>query len=291
MTIKNKLYIVATPIGNMQDISFRAIDILKQVKLIITENTQHTRNLLKNFNITTYVSSFNKFNENKLTTKIFNKLKYINIALVSDAGTPNINDPGYKLIKLCHQNNITVTPIPGPCALISAISASGLPSHEFYYKGFFPRKKTHQIQTLKKIKYKNITTIFYESCHRIINSIKTIIEILGEKKIIVLAKEITKKWEKIKYDTAKNILLWLEKDIKRQKGEIVILIKGIKIKKQTIPIHVRNVLSILITKLSKKTAIQITSKICQIKKNILYKYLIKNKIKCDIIKQVNQDSR
>lgn len=270
------LYIVPTPIGNLQDISYRALHVLQTVQLIIAENTIYTKNLLKKFNINTHIISFYKDNEDLKINKIITLLNKINIALVSDAGTPTINDPGYRLINSCHKNNITVVPLPGPCALITALSASGLPSHEFLYKGFLPKKLSQKICALQKIKNTTITTIFYESCHRIVQSIQNIINILGDNKIIVLAKEITKKWENIKYDTAINIFNWLKKNPLRQKGEMVILIKGHENKKKEISLNAKNTLSILSKEISIKSSIQLTAKIFGMNKNILYKYVMKN---------------
>ncbi|CAL4318565.1 16S rRNA (cytidine(1402)-2'-O)-methyltransferase [Buchnera aphidicola] len=270
------LYIVPTPIGNMNDISYRAIHTLTIVELIVSENIKHTNNLLKRFNIYKKNISLNKHNEEKKTKEILILLKKMKIALVSDSGTPTINDPGYQLIKSCHQNNIKIIPLPGPCAIITALSASGIPSHEFYYKGFFPKKTSKRIKILNDIYKKNITFIFYESCHRILQSIKDIVKVLGEDRNITLAKEMTKKWEKIKYDKSKNILSWLLEKPSRKKGELVIIIEGIKKKKPKISLKIHNTLSLLIKHTSINTAIKITKKIYKIQKNELYKHVINN---------------
>ncbi|QCI27073.1 16S rRNA (cytidine(1402)-2'-O)-methyltransferase [Buchnera aphidicola] len=270
------LYIVSTPIGNMKDITYRAVNILKTVKLIAAENIQYTKNLLNYFNINTKIISLNKYNENKFIKKIIILLKKIDIALVSDAGTPTISDPGHQLVHKCHKKNITVIPIPGPCAIIAALSASGIFSNKFCYKGFFPKKTNQRKKCLLKIKNNATTIVFYESCHRIISSIQDIIIYLGSNRKIVLAKEITKKWEKIKYDTSRNILSWLQDNPLRQKGEMVIIIKGKKKKEKKICSNIHNTLSILLTKIKIKTAIKLTSLIYKIKKNKLYDYTIKN---------------
>ncbi|CAL4318462.1 16S rRNA (cytidine(1402)-2'-O)-methyltransferase [Buchnera aphidicola] len=278
MKIKNTgiLYVVATPIGNLQDITYRAVEILNTVQLIAAEDTRHTKYLLKKFNINTPTTSLHQYNENLKTQKIISLLNTISIALVSNAGTPTINDPGYQLIKKCHQKNITVVPIPGPCAFITALSASGIPSDQFYYKGFFPKKNIIHIKTLKEIKENTKTIIFYESCHRILKSMQNIVHILGANRTIVFAKEITKKWETIKYGKSSDILLWLKEDLKRMKGEIIIIIKGIKKKKENISLNIQNTLLILQKKLSIKQAIVCTAKIHNISKNLLYKYYTQN---------------
>ncbi|CAL4318435.1 Ribosomal RNA small subunit methyltransferase I [Buchnera aphidicola (Pterocallis alni)] len=268
------LYIVPTPIGNIQDISDRALNILKTVHLIIAENTKYTNNLLKILKIKNTIISFHKYNENNQTQKIISLLKTKTIALVSNAGTPVINDPGYELVHTCHKENITVIPIPGPCAAITALSASGLSSNTFYYAGFIPKKKNTRINFLKKIKNKQTTVILYESCHRIIHTLNDITNILGSKRKIVFAKEITKKWEKIKYGTSIQILTWLQKDPCRQKGEITLLIKHKKKKKKIISSKIKKTLHLLIKYLSMKKSIELISKIFKIKKNDLYKYTI-----------------
>lgn len=268
------LYIVPTPIGNIKDISERAINILKKVHLIIAENTKYTNNLLKMLKIKNTIISFHKYNENNQTQKIINFLQTKKIALVSNAGTPVINDPGYKLVHTCHKEKITVIPIPGPCAAITALSASGLSSNTFYYAGFIPKKKNIRINFLKKIKNKQTTVILYESCHRIIHTLNDITNILGSKRKIVLAKEITKKWEKIKYGTSTQILTWLQKDPCRKKGEITILIKSVKKKKKIISSKIKKTLQLLIKSLSIKKSIELISKIFKVNKNDLYQYTI-----------------
>ncbi|WP_367675969.1 16S rRNA (cytidine(1402)-2'-O)-methyltransferase [Buchnera aphidicola] len=208
-------------------------------------------------------------------------MKKKNIALVSNAGTPIINDPGYQLVKQCHKKNIRIIPLPGACSAITALSVSGLPSNQFCYEGFLPKKKTIKINFLKTLKTETRTTILYESCHRILQSIKDIVKILGINKNITLIKEITKKWETIKYGKSTDILLWLKKNKLRQKGEIIIILQGYT-KKNIHPFssHVLNTLSILTTKLPMKQSVQLTASIHKINKNNLYKYVI-NKIKND----------
>ncbi|CAL4042101.1 Ribosomal RNA small subunit methyltransferase I [Buchnera aphidicola (Takecallis arundicolens)] len=270
------LYVVATPIGNIQDITYRAVNILQKVQLIAAEDTRHTKYILETFQITTKMTSLHQYNESYKTNKIIFLLKTMNIALVSNAGTPTIHDPGYILVQSCHKNNIQVVPIPGPCALIAALSASGLPSNNFYYKGFLPRKTLLRKKILLKTKNIQQTIVFYESCHRILHSMKDIVNYLGRNRIIVLVKEITKKWETIKYGPASDILLWLQQDHTRKKGEMVIVISGIKLHKKTIPLNVHNTLSVLIKQLTLKQAIQLTSLIHKTNKNQIYTYAIQN---------------
>ncbi|WP_410051750.1 16S rRNA (cytidine(1402)-2'-O)-methyltransferase [Buchnera aphidicola] len=197
------------------------------------------------------------------------------MALVSNAGTPVVNDPGYPLIQKCHKKNITVIPLPGACAAITALSASGIPSNQFCYKGFIPKKKIKRINFLQKLKTKQTTTIIYESCHRILDSLKDIITILGPDKKITLAKEITKKWEKIKYGKSQNILLWLKNNQLKQKGEIIIIIKGYKKKNiHFLPKKILNTFLLLNSEISITKSIQLTALIHKTNKNELYKNII-----------------
>ena len=172
MTLLNKptLFLVATPIGNLSDISERAIDTLKQVDMIAAEDTRHSKKLLQNYSITTPLISCHKHNENERHKEIINLLKQgKNVALISDAGTPLISDPGYKLAKETKNQGFDVVPIPGPCAAIVALSASGLPTDKFIFEGFLSAKQNARIQRLEQLKNEQRTMIFYESTHRIIS--------------------------------------------------------------------------------------------------------------------------
>ncbi|CAL4318445.1 Ribosomal RNA small subunit methyltransferase I [Buchnera aphidicola (Periphyllus testudinaceus)] len=272
------LFIVATPIGNMDDITYRALNTLKKIDYIAAENYKHTLKLLNKYNINKSITSFHQHNELKNTKKIIKKLKKgKNIALVSDAGTPTINDPGFYLIRECHLNKIKVIPLPGACAAISALSASGIPSNKFCFEGFLPSKKIKRCKTLKKLKFEKRTIIFYETSHRIQKSLKNILKEFGPNRKITIAREITKYWESIKYNTVYNFFNKYKNNSLICKGEIVLIISGYKKNKKSIPIKIKKTLSILKSILSLKKTALITSKIHNIKKNILYKYLIKKK--------------
>ncbi|QIQ41145.1 MAG: 16S rRNA (cytidine(1402)-2'-O)-methyltransferase [Buchnera aphidicola (Aphis urticata)] len=276
------LYIVPTPIGNLSDITYRALETLKSVDLIACENIKHTNILLKHFNIKNVLITFNKINEFQKSNHLIEELKKgKKIALVSNAGTPLINDPGYLLIKKCHFFDIQILPLPGPCAAITALSASGLSTHRFCYEGFLPSKKQLRRDLLNSLKKEKRTMIFYESKHRIIETIKDIINEIGENRHIVIAREITKKWEIIYGNKAYLMLSWIKEDENRyNKGENVIIIDGYKeFKNVYISDKIINTFTILRTVLSLKKSVLITSKIHKIKKNNLYQYAIKNKEK------------
>jgi 16S rRNA (cytidine1402-2'-O)-methyltransferase len=229
-TRQGTLYIVATPIGNLDDITLRAIETLKQVDMIACEDTRHTGILLNRYNITKKLTSY--FEHNKVT-----KAGYIirllqqgqNIALVSDAGTPGINDPGYRLIKDAINNNIQVVPIPGANAAIAALSASGMPTDRFAFEGFLPVKTTARKNLLLKHKQDDRTMIYYESPHRLLSTLKDMQEILAGQEIVV-AREITKKFEEIKRGVPEALLSYFKES--NIKGEFVIIFNP-KLKKQT----------------------------------------------------------
>ncbi|AYN24419.1 16S rRNA (cytidine(1402)-2'-O)-methyltransferase [Buchnera aphidicola (Rhopalosiphum maidis)] len=271
------LYIIPTPIGNLSDITYRAVETLKNVNLIAAENIYHTNILLQHYNVKNILISLNKDNEKTQSHYVINKLKEgKKIALVSDAGTPVINDPGYFLVKKCCYLNIKIVPLPGPCAAITALSASGISTNRFCYEGFLPSKKKIRCDLLNSLKKETRTMIFYESKHRILESIRDIIEKIDENRHLVVAKEITKKWEYI-YGAKANVMLsWLKKDKNRyNKGEIVIIIDGFKeLKNQDVSEKVINTFKILRNFLSSKQSVLIASKIHKIKKNNLYKYAI-----------------
>lgn len=215
-----KLYLVATPIGNLEDITLRAIKVLKEVDIIAAEDTRHTLQLLNHLNIKKPLISYYKEIEKTKSNLLINKLKGgENIAIVSDAGTPCISDPGMEIVKDAIQNDIKVVPIPGACAAINAIIASGLDTSEFYFIGFLPTNKKAKEEKLKKIENIESILIFYEAPHRLVKTLEMMLEILGDRKI-VLAKEITKIHEEILRGNISKIL----KELDNIKGEFVIVV-------------------------------------------------------------------
>jgi len=216
------LYIVATPIGNLKDITFRAVEILKSVDLIACEDTRHTQILLEHYGIQTPTTSFfqhNRFTKGEYLLGLLREGK--DVALVSDAGTPGILDPGYNLINLAIRNNIPITAIPGPAALVQALVLSGKPAHEFIFAGFLPRSSQARQNRLRKLAALKCTLIFYESCHRILATLFDIHQVFGNKEIVCL-RELTKKFEETKHGSAKEILLHFKQA--RPRGEFVIVI-------------------------------------------------------------------
>jgi 16S rRNA (cytidine1402-2'-O)-methyltransferase len=216
------LYIVATPIGNLKDFTYRATEVLKSVDLIACEDTRHTKILLGHYEIKTPTTSFfqhNRFTKGEYLLGLLKAGK--NIALVSDAGTPGILDPGYNLINLAIQNNLEMTFIPGAAAFISALVLSGKPGHEFYFAGFLPKRTGARKNQLEKLKQLECTLVFYESCHRILASLEDIGLVFGDKEITV-ARELTKKFEEILRANPKIIQEKLS--VHKPRGEFVIVI-------------------------------------------------------------------
>ncbi|MFH0763360.1 MAG: 16S rRNA (cytidine(1402)-2'-O)-methyltransferase [Candidatus Omnitrophota bacterium] len=217
------LYIVATPIGNLKDITLRALEVLKSVDLIACEDTRHTGILLGHYGIKKPRTSFfsrNKFTKGKYLLGLLKEGRAI--ALVSDAGTPGILDPGYHIINLAIQNNIAITVIPGPAAFINALVASGKPAHEFYFAGFLPKKKLSRQNRLKALSGLKCSIIFYESCHRITAALEDIQTVFGPDREIALARELTKKFEEVKRAPVEAILEGLRQQ--RPRGEFVVII-------------------------------------------------------------------
>lgn len=275
---ESALYVVATPIGNVYDISLRALHILSIVDAIACEDTRKTAYLLNRYNIKQTLISAHKHNEHNVAKKIIERLKKNErVALVSDAGTPTISDPGSYIITAVHTAGLRITPIPGVSAVITALSISGLVNDQFYFVGFLPKKITQCHHILKKLIYQSATLVFYEAPHRIIKTIDVLLNILGPLRHIILARELTKLFETIhccRLAEAKN---WLAIDTNRTRGEFVILVQGDTNKNDSNNINVEKILNLLLTELSIKKASTITAKITGIKKNILYKQALKIK--------------
>lgn len=218
------LYIVATPIGNLKDITLRAIEVLKNVDLIACEDTRHTQILLNHYGIRVPTTSFfqhNRITKGQYLLKVLQEGK--SVALVSDAGMPGILDPGYNIINLAIKNNIGIQVIPGPTALINALVLSGKPAHKFVFEGFLPNRplaRRRRLQGLSQMKY---TVICYESCHRILATLEDIQAVFGDKEI-VCARELTKKFEETKRGSAKDIFEDFKKQKQKPRGEFVLVI-------------------------------------------------------------------
>lgn len=267
------LYIVPTPIGNLADITQRALTILEKVDLVAAEDTRHTGLLLQHFAINARLFSLHDHNEQQKADVLISKLQQgESIALVSDAGTPLINDPGYHLVTRCRQAGLKVVPLPGACAAITALSASGLPSDRFCYEGFLPAKSKGRRDALRAVLEEPRTLIFYESTHRLLDCLTDMVSELGEHRHVVLAREITKTWESIHGAPVGELLAWVQADENRRKGEMVLIVAGYQGQEEELPAEALRTLALLQTELPLKKAAALAAEIHGVKKNALYKH-------------------
>ncbi len=268
-------YIVPTPIGNLGDITQRALTVLKQVDLIAAEDTRHTGLLLQHFAINARLFPLHDHNEQQKAQLLITKLQHgQSIALVSDAGTPLINDPGYHLIRSCHQSGIRVVPLPGACAAITALSAAGLPSDRFCYEGFLPAKTKGRCDRLRALATEPRTLIFYESPHRLLETLEDMIAEWGAERYLVLAREISKTWESIRGAPAGELLAWVREDDNRRRGEMVVLAAGYSAEKEQLPAEAIRTLALLSQELPLKKSVALTAQIHGLKKNALYQFAL-----------------
>ena len=269
------LYIVATPIGNLQDITQRALDTFAQVDLIAAEDTRHSGLLLSHYGIKKPFFALHDHNEQEKAHILVEKLKQgSNIALISDAGTPLISDPGFHLVRQCREAGIRVVPLPGACAAITALCASGIASDRFCFEGFLPAKSKARKEKLENIAEEDRTLIFYESTHRILDTLEDMQSVLGEERYIVLAREITKTWETITGNTIKNLREWLLEDPNRTKGEMVLIVEGKPKSDNNDEISPQAVkaLELIAEELPLKKAAAIVAELYGYKKNALYQF-------------------
>ena len=275
--MSGQINIVSTPIGNLKDITLRAIETLKSVDLILAEDTRIAKKLLNHFSINNTLESFNDKNEDLKNENLIKDLKEgKNIAIISDAGTPLISDPGFKLIRSAREENIKVTPVPGCTALIAGLSASGISSDKFTFLGFLPRTKIKRRKNLRQLVHKQETLIFFESVHRIGSTIADMKDLFGQERKAVLCKEITKIHESFIGNNFLDITDYIKEHQDKLKGEFTIIIEGNK--EKTIDLKkIDNILDILQSEISSKDAIKICSIITGYKKSTIYKRLLERK--------------
>ena len=270
------LYIVATPIGNLDDITFRAIETLKTVDVILAEDTRHSKRLLSHYDIPTPMCAFHEHNETQKSAEVIDELLGgKNIALISDAGTPLVSDPGYVLVSEAKKTGINVVPIPGPSAMISAMSVSGVASDRFGFFGFLPSKQSARLKAIQAIAHIDQTAIFYESPKRILACAQDLQSVLGDERIVCFAKELTKSFETIKTNALPVLIDYLQADDAHQKGEFVILISAIdKNNKVLGEEQLDKILPILLTEMGASKAAKLAAKITGIDKKYCYQRTI-----------------
>lgn len=223
------LYVVATPIGNLKDITFRAIETLQQCQWVACEDTRHSQRLFQAYDIDTKTLALHQHNENQHAHKIIKLLQNgDDVALVSDAGTPLISDPGFPLVQLAHEHHIPVSPIPGPSALVAFLSVAAIKSQPFVFHGFLPARKQQRLAFYQNLLPLTATQVFYESSHRVVESVQQIVAVFGEQAVVAMGRELTKRFEHIFRGTAAQLLTLLTDDSNQQKGEFVVAIEAIK---------------------------------------------------------------
>jgi len=267
------LFVVATPIGNMDDISARAIAVLQSVDLIAAEDTRHSGRLMSHCQITTPLVAYHDHGSEAQGERIFAALDAgQDVALISDAGTPLVSDPGYRLVRTAREGSYKVTPLPGACAAITALSAAGLPSDRFCFEGFLPAKQSQRCKALELLASETRTLIFYEAPHRIVATVEDLIELFGAEREVTLARELTKTYETVLNGSLSELLTQIKNDVNQQKGEMVLVVRGFDGAAQSAQEQEEErVLKLLLVDLPVKQAAGLAAKICGAQRNALYK--------------------
>lgn len=266
------LYVVATPIGNLDDITGRALRVLREVAVIAAEDTRHSARLLQHFGITTPLVACHEHNERDQGGRFLARLQGgEDVALISDAGTPLISDPGFHLVRQARAAGIRVVPVPGPCALIAALSAAGLPSDRFVFEGFLPAKTAGRLARLEQLKEEPRTLIFYEAPHRLLDCLADLERIMGADRLAVMARELTKAFETFQGLPLGELRAWVAADGNQQRGECVLLVAGWQAPAEnSVPAVALRVLELLLKEMPLKRAAALAAEITGVRKNLLY---------------------
>ena len=273
MTVESGvLYVVATPIGNLEDISARALRILREVHAIAAEDTRHTGQLLAHFEINTSLFSLHEHNEHARLAQVVARLREgQSLALVSDAGTPLISDPGFPLVRELRRQGLKVIPIPGPSSILAALSVAGLPTDRFVFEGFLSAKSTTRRERLRTLVQEERTLVFLESSHRIVETLSDMGEVLGAKRPAVIARELTKRFEEVQGAPLGELIDWLKTDSHRGRGEFVVLIQGAPtIANEVDTRETRQLLIALLEELPMGRAVAVAVKATGLKRKALY---------------------
>ena len=270
MAISPCLYIVPTPIGNLSDITLRAIEVLKSVDCIAAEDTRHSGILLQHLDAKAPMLALHDHNEQQRAGVLIQRIQQgQSIALISDAGTPLISDPGYHLVKACRDAGVKVVPLPGPCAAITALSAAGLPTDHLVFESFLPAKEKGKEDRLQALADETRTMVFYESPRRVVDTLESMQKVFGDR-LVVAARELTKTFETIHALPLSEMIPWLQEDENRTRGEFVLMVAGKTENSDDIPAEVQRTLTLLMKDLPLKKAAALTAEIYGVKKNALY---------------------
>lgn len=268
-----RLFVVATPIGNLDDLSARALKVLNDVAVIAAEDTRHSARLMQHFGIGTPLVACHEHNERDQGGRFLARLQAgEDLALISDAGTPLISDPGYHLVRQARAAGIAVVPVPGACALIAALSAAGLPSDRFIFEGFLPAKTAARRARLEQVKEEPRTLIFYEAPHRILESLEDMRQVFGGERPAVLARELTKAFETLQGLPLAELCAWVAGDSNQQRGECVVLVAGWQAPEgeAAVSVEALRVLNLLLEEMPLKRAAALAAEITGVRKNLLY---------------------
>lgn len=266
------LFVVATPIGNLEDISARALRVLREVSLIAAEDTRHSARLMQHFGIATPLAACHEHNERDEGGRFIGRLLAgEDVALISDAGTPLISDPGYHLVRQARAAGVRVVPVPGACALVAALSAAGLPSDRFIFEGFLPAKQAARRARLEHLREEPRTLIFYEAPHRILECLQDLEAVFGEDRPALLGRELTKTFETLKDLPLAELRAWVEADSNQRRGECVLVVGGWQAPEDdAVSSEALRVLDLLLAEIPLKRAAAMAAEITGVRKNLLY---------------------
>jgi 16S rRNA (cytidine1402-2'-O)-methyltransferase len=268
---KGCLYIVATPIGNLDDITYRAVQVLKEVDAIAAEDTRHSKKLMQHLGVTTPLVALHEHNENALSEKIIKRLERgESLALISDAGTPLISDPGFPLVNQAHKAGLKIIPVPGASSVLAALSVSGLPTDRFVFEGFLPSKKTARQNRLRELEKETRTLILFETPHRIAVALADLTEVLGEDREIVIARELTKTHEEVIRGSVGQVLEAASSEALQERGEFVLVLAGNGNKQSAIDDQALKIFDLLMEELPLKTSALLAAKITGLKRKDFY---------------------
>ncbi|MED5492316.1 MAG: 16S rRNA (cytidine(1402)-2'-O)-methyltransferase [Pseudomonadota bacterium] len=266
------LFVVATPIGNLQDLTPRALQVLRDVSLIAAEDTRHSARLMQHFGIATPMTACHDHNERDKGQRLVERmLAGDDIALISDAGTPLISDPGFHLVRQAREAGIKVSPVPGACALIAALSAAGMPSDRFAFEGFLPAKAHGRQQRLQALLEEPRTWLVYEAPHRLLDCLRDMQQVLGARRRVLLARELTKTFETLHAAPLDELVAWVAADTDQQRGECVLVVEGApEPEADEVSAQALHVLDLLLAELPVKRAARLAAEITGVRKNLLY---------------------
>lgn len=273
------LYIVATPIGNLADMVPRAVEVLQCADLVAAEDTRHSRRLFSHFNIDTPLVAYHDHSDDRRTGQILQRLEQgQTVALISDAGTPLISDPGYRLVREAHARGIRVVPVPGPCAFVAALSAAGLPSDRFSFEGFPPAKAQARSKLFEQLAGEERTLVFYEAPHRVADTLEAMAEAFGGGREAVIARELSKTFETIRLAPLAELVAWVRADSDQQRGEIVLLVRGAERRQgEALDSEAERIMKLLLAELPPKRAAALGAEITGVNKKVLYNWSLAQK--------------